>query len=37
MTNIIMDFMIPITLAIIALIWLIYMERKFKQEKNKKK
>lgn len=37
MTNIIMAFMIPITLAIIALIWLIYMERKFKQEKKKKK
>ena len=37
MTNIIMAFMIPITLAIIALIWLIYMERKFKQEKNRKK
>ena len=37
MTNIIMAFMIPITLAIIALIWLIYMERKFKQEKNNKK
>ena len=37
MTNIITAFMIPITLAIIALIWLIYMERKFKQEKNKKK
>ena len=37
MTNILLAFSIPMILAIVAFIWSLYNERKFSQEKKKKK